>query len=390
MKIIQILPHSLSPHNKTADPRFYEDDWHVKVAKKIKNLSNDYEIECWRPEKNLNKIYVRMGDDGIIYKIFPSKYLFKFEYSPLMLKELRKMMDNHKILLHFHGIFYPNTYYILKSIPAQIPVIAQSHASSPTLIRALFDGTPLTLLEPFESLMQKNYFKKVDQFFCLSEREKEKFSKYGNAIIQPMGIDFNKFKPAGKEMALKSFGLENKKYILYVGRINKIKGVDYLIRGFKDSLIKHELTLIIAGEGPYKPELKSLIKDLKISNYIKFLGFVENEKLPYLYNVADVTVSPSLWEAYPVVPMESLACKTPLITTNVGAISEITNHFEGGYKIVPMHDSNAITNALNEVISGKISKSDINRENGKKYHSWDSIIQNTISVYSKLQGEYYG
>ncbi|MGB9978581.1 hypothetical protein [Methanobacterium sp.] len=90
MKIIQILSHSLSPHNKTADPRFYEDDWHVKVSKKIKNVSNNYEIECWRPEKNLKKMYVRKGDDNIVYKIFPSNYLFKFEYSPLMLKELKK------------------------------------------------------------------------------------------------------------------------------------------------------------------------------------------------------------------------------------------------------------------------------------------------------------
>lgn len=390
MKIIQILSHSLSPHNKTADPRFYEDDWHVKVAKKIKNLSDKYELECWRPEKNLKKIYVRTDDDGIVYKIFPSKYFLKFEYSPLMLKELKKTMDKNEVLLHFHGIFYPNTYFLLRSIPNSIPVVAQSHASSPTLIRALFNKTPLMLLEPFESLMQKAYFKKVDQFFCLSEEEKKEFSKYGNAIIQPMGIDFNRFKPIKKKVALKQFELDNKNYILFVGRIDKVKGIDYLIRGFKDISSKNDVTLLIAGEGPYKHELKSLIENLEISNYIRFVGFVENEKLPYLYNIADATVSPSLWEAYPVVPMESLACKTPLITTNVGAISEITNHFKGGYKIVPMHESDTITNALMEVISGKIDKSDIDRENGKKYHDWSSIIKNTIAIYNKIYEEYYG
>ncbi|MGB9978580.1 glycosyltransferase family 4 protein [Methanobacterium sp.] len=300
------------------------------------------------------------------------------------------MMDNHKILLHFHGIFYPNTYYILRSIPAQIPVIAQSHASSPTLIRALFDKTPLMFLELFESLIQKNYFKKVDQFFCLSKLEKKEFSKYGSAIIQPMGIDFNKFKPIKKEIALKKIGLENKNYILYVGRIDEVKGIKYLIKGFKDIIHNNNVNLIIAGEGPYKPEIVSLIENLGISERVEFLGFVKNENLPYLYNVADVTVSPSLWEAYPVVPMESLACKIPLITTNVGAIPEITDHFKGGYQIVPMHDSNTISCALKEVISEKISKSDIDRENGQKYHDWDSIIKNTVAVYDKLYGEYYG
>ncbi len=390
MKIIQILPHSLSPHNKTADPRFYEDDWHVKVSKRIKKISNDYEIECWRPEKNLKKMYVRTGDDGIIYKIFPSRYLSKFEYSPLMLNELKKMMHNTEILLHFHGIFYPNTYHILRSIPDQIPVIAQSHASSPTLIRSLFNGTPLMLLEPFESLIQKTYFKKVDQFFCLNEEEKKEFSKYGNAIIQPMGIDFNKFKPIKKETALKAFGLEDKKYILYVGRLVEIKGINYLIRGVKDILSKYDITLLIAGEGPYKDELNNLIEDLGISDYVEFMGFVENEKLPYLYNIADTTIFPSVMEPYGVVPIESLACQTSLIATNVGAIPEITSHFRGGYQVVPVRDSKVITNALNEVISGKISKHDIDRENGKKYHDWDSIIKNTVAVYEKLYGEYYG
>lgn len=389
MKIIQILPHSLSPHNKTADPRFYEDDWHVKVSKKIKNISNNYEIECWRPEKNLKEMYVRTGDDDITYKIFPSKYFFKFEYSPLMLRELKKMMNNHKILLHFHGIIYPNTYFLLRSISNKIPVIAQSHDVSPTLIQALFDKTPLNILEPFESSIQKGCLKKVDQFFCLSEEEKNEFSKYGNAIIQPMGIDFNGFKPIKKETALKSFELENKKYILYVGRISEKKGINYLIRGFRDILFKYDVILIIVGEGPYKTELNSFIEKLGISNHVKFLGFVENKKLPYLYNVADVTLFPSLYDAYPVVPMESLACKTPIITTNVGAIPEITSHFRGGYKIVPMRDSDAIKNALNEVISRKIDKSDIDRENGKKYHDWDNIIKSTMAVYDKLYREYY-
>lgn len=390
MKIIQILPHSLSPYNDKVDPRFYEEDWHVKVSKKVKKITNKYEIECWRPERNLKQKYTRTGADGITYKIFPSKYFKKFEYSPLMVKEL-KTMGKTEILLHFHGIFYPNTYYILKSLQKEVPVVAQSHASSPTLIRAMFDKTPLIALEHLEFLIQRICLKKVDQFFCLSKEEKEKFSEYADAIIQPMGIDFNNFKSIEKGIAQKEFKLEKKSYILYVGRIDEVKGIDYLIKGFNELLLnKEDIYLLIAGEGPYKNEIEYLINKLGISKHVKFLGFVENKRLPYLYNAADATLSPSLWEAYPVVPIESLACKTPLLTTNVGAIPEITGHFRGGFKIIPMKNADAIKNAIDDVISGKINENQIDRENGKKYHEWDNIIKNTISVYDKLNEEYYG
>lgn len=391
MKIIQILPHSLSPHNNTVDPRFYEDDWHVKVSKKIKKITNKYEIECWRPERNLKKIYTRTNHDGITYKIFPSKYFSKFEYSPSMLKELKKYLTNkEEVLLHFHGIIYPNTYFLLKSLPNEIPIVAQSHDASRTLIEAIFNKNPLKLLKPVESSLQKVYFKKIDQFFCLSKEETKEFSKYGSAFIQPMGIDFNHFKPIPKEKALKVSGLKNRKYILYVGRLDEKKGLKYLIKGFKESLSQHETILILVGEGPYKTELKSLINKLEISNYVKFLGFVENKKLPYLYNSVDATIFPSLKESYGIVPIESLACKTPLIATNTGAVTGITRHFRGGSRIIPLKDTDAIKNAINEMISGKIDKSYIDRENGKKYHDWNNIINDTLLIYDKLHEEYYG
>lgn len=192
-------------------------------------------------------------------------------------------------------------------------------------------------------------------------------------------------------MLKKKFGLEKKSYVLYVGRIDKIKGINYLIKGFKELLLtEKDINLLIAGEGPYKHKIEDLINKLGISDHVKFLGFVKNERLPYLYNAVDITLFPSLWEAYPMVPIESLACQTPLITTKVGAIPEITRHFKGGYKIIPMKNANAIKNAIDDVICGKINESQIDRENGKKYHNWDNIINNTLAVYDKLNEKYYG
>lgn len=375
--------------NHNADPRFYEDDWHVKVAKNIAKQTNEFDLECWRPEKDLKEIYTRKGTDGIVYKLFPSKYFHKIEYSPLMLNEILKEIEKSDVLLHFHGICYPSTYYLLKYLPTQIPIIAQSHAASTTLVRSLFNNSPLTTFEFIEKLIQKKYFNKIDQFFCLSQEEVEEFSKYGDAVIQPMGIDFDNFKPLEKDFALKKLELENKDYILFVGRLDKKKGLDYLIKGLQYILPSYDMILIMVGEGPYKSELETLIKELNLEGYVKFEGFVQNEKLRYYYNSSIVTIFPSLEESYGVVPIESLACKTPLITTNVGATLDIVNHFSGGFQIVPVRDFNAMNKAFHNMKTENFDNKNIDRDNAKNYHDWNSIISKTIQCYQKLINRYY-
>lgn len=375
--------------NHNVDPRFYEDDWHVKVAKNIAKQTNEFDLECWRPEKDLKEIYTRTGTDGIVYKLFPSKYFHKIEYSTLMLNEILKEIEKSDVLLHFHGICYPSTYYLLKYLPTQIPIIAQSHAAAPTLVRSLFNNSPLTTFEFIEKLIQRKYFNKIDQFFCLSQEEVEEFSKYGDAVIQPMGIDFNNFKPLEKKFALKKLELENKDYILFVGRLDKKKGLDYLIKGLQYILPSYDMILIMVGEGPYKSELETLIKELNLEGYVKFEGFVQNEKLRYYYNSSIVTIFPSLEESYGVVPIESLACKTPIITTNVGAALEIVNHFHGGFQIIPTRNSKAITDAFNEMKTENFDNTVIDRNSGKDYHDWNSIISKTIQCYHKLINRYY-
>lgn len=396
MKIIQILHHSHSPFEIDTDIKYYEDDWHVRVAKKIKKLSN-YEVECWRPERTFSKKYVRTGEDGITYRIFPSKYInFKFELSIPLIKELKSLSKKEKILVHIHGLYSLNTYSILQRAGSNIPVVAQSHgAGPPSLLAFKKSKHPLKFIHILEYQLQRS-FKNVDQFFCLNEEEKNELSRIysGKAIIQPMGINFNNFKPIQKNIALKKIKLEDKYYFICVGRLNKDKGLNYLFKGLKKFILKSELpaselSLLLIGEGPYKNELISLARDLGILEYIKFLGQIKNDLLPYYYNAADLTIFPSLSESFGVVPVESLACKTPIISTNVGAILDITKNFRGGSKIIPIKSSESVYNSINKLFYENIGENEIDRENAHKYYDWNIIIKNTIEIYDKLLNKYY-
>ncbi|MDP3066370.1 MAG: glycosyltransferase family 4 protein [Methanobacteriaceae archaeon] len=393
MKIINILHHSLSPYNKEADPLFYEDAWHIGVAKGVKKYTNQYDLECWRPERNLKKEQTRT-EDGITHRIFPSNYFLKFENSPLLLNRLKASYDE-EIIVHLHGIVYPFSYMILSALNKEIPIIGQSHEASSTLSNAIFKkkvpnrlktlGKPIISLE---RLFQKKMLSKIDYFFCLNEEEKTAFSKFGKSIIQPMGVDFERFKPIKKEEALKITGLDNLRYIIYVGRLDKRKGLEYLLKSFKKILEKYDRKLILAGEGPFKKKLISLSKNLEIYDKLIFLGHTKNSKLPYYYNISDVTIFPSTIEAYSIVPIESLACKTPIITTNVGAIPEITKKFKTGSIIIPHNNIDATFKAF-DTINSNINNIKIDRKNGEKFYDWKSIIKNTVNIYEELYKKYY-
>lgn len=393
MKIINILNHSLSPHNKEADPLFYEDDWHVKVAKRVRKFNVEYDIECWRPERNLKKEYERT-ENGITYRIFPSNYNLKFEYSPLLLNKL-KAAYGEEIIVHLHGIIYPFSYMILNALSEKTPIIAQSHEASSTLSNSILQknfpkqlrimGKPIISLE---HLFQKRLLSKIDYFFCLNEKEKIDFSKFGKSIIQPMGVDFKIFKPIKKEDALRITGLENGRYLLYVGRLDKRKGLEFLLNEYKKILDKYDRKLILAGEGPFKQKLISLSKKLEIYDKLIFLGNKKNSELPYYYNVSDMTIFPSTIESYAIVPIESLACQKPIITTDVGVVSEITRIFKEGSIIITHNNFNEIFKAF-ENINLNINNIKIDRKNGKKYYDWESLIKNTLNIYEELYKEYY-
>ncbi len=129
---------------------------------------------------------------------------------------------------------------------------------------------------------------------------------------------------------------ENIRVILYVGRLDRMKGLETLLRAFA-LFVKNGASarLLIAGkpveEGDeYKKSLEELSSDLDIENYVSFLGYVANT-IP-LYQVSDVTVLPSQWsEPFGRVIVESMACGTPVVASRIGGIPEIlTGEFQRG------------------------------------------------------------
>jgi glycosyltransferase involved in cell wall biosynthesis len=170
-------------------------------------------------------------------------------------------------------------------------------------------------------------FKRADRVLTLSKQSKKEIEKLGieknKIVVFTYWIDLNIFKPI--EDAKKKVGWKNKFVVLFVGRLVKEKGVLVLLKAARKW--NKKITLAIAGTGP----LESLITNhqSQITNCV-YLGRVENDKLPVYYSAADLVIVPSIHdEGFGRVILESLACGTPVIAANRGAIPETMDNSVG-------------------------------------------------------------
>lgn len=148
--------------------------------------------------------------------------------------------------------------------------------------------------------------------------------------------------------------LKDKKTILFVGRLIKLKGVQYLLNAFQKLNKKmKDVVLIIVGDGECREELEKLAYDLKLEDIVYFQGNVDHDLLGAYYLLADVFVLPSITthhaDACPLVVNEAMYFKKPVITSDaVGTTFMIENGVNGF--VVPERDSESLCQALYTIL----------------------------------------
>ena len=172
------------------------------------------------------------------------------------------------------------------------------------------------------------------------------------------------------------------KIVLFVGRVSKMKGLDTLFKAAKIYENDNVLTLI-AGDGSYRPELEKMKKELELKNII-FLGNKTQSELNDLYNISDVLVLPSRSEALPLVAIESLACGTPAVITNLPGIDNIITKDVG--LTFEMDNEKMLANQINKIINKEIVfDKDIIINHAKNNYSQERLIDKLIELYEEIK-----
>ncbi|MCA8998464.1 MAG: glycosyltransferase, partial [Planctomycetaceae bacterium] len=138
-------------------------------------------------------------------------------------------------------------------------------------------------------------------------------------------------------------------HLVWVGRIVPIKALEVLLRA-SAALAQRQVSfqLHLLGNGPERPSLEKLAKELGLENIVRIQGAVGHDRLADWYRAADLTVMSSLSEGLPNVLRESLACGTPFVSTDVGSIREIARPEYS--QLVPVNDVEALAKAIEETL----------------------------------------
>lgn len=205
--------------------------------------------------------------------------------------------------------------------------------------------------------------------------------------IIPVGVDTNIFRPLFKNS---QHGDERIIFFLSsLDEYHRYKGLDYLLKSLeKVRSTINDFKLIVGGKGKLINEYKSLVKKLGLERHVEFHGFIPDEKLVNYYNLADVFVLPSISneEGFGMVALEALACKTPVIVTDIVGVSNDLLKYNAGLVVKP-RDIESLSKALIRLLEDPESRLKMG-ERGQKLvenkYTWNRVAKMTENIYEKL------
>ena len=309
-----------------------------------------------------------------IFLVEPSN---KYLYSKKWIHKINFIVRSKKIdIIHIHGVWlYPQYIGAKYAIKNNIPFILSTHG----MFQPWLWKKGRLKKKIYFRLISKKVFSRASLIHTITSNESKNIKFY---------FPNNKQRKIPNLISMEGENLDlrkNEKYILYLGRLNKSKGIDLLLRAFSmiDVL---GYKLIIAGEfNDYKKELQSLSKSLKLTDKIKFIGLVKNKEKIKLIRNAWVMVAPTYSDVIGMVNLEAASLKTPMITTYKTGLKKGWD-INGGKLINP--NEKELISALNEALNWSLEERNKNGEKlfdfVLKNYSWNSRANDWKNLYKSV------
>lgn len=318
MKILQVVPF-LSPKfgGSVAVP--------FELSKAL--TKRNHEVIIITTDFHFDPQYANdIRGEGIKVIPFPCvANLGHFLYSPSIKKWLEKNLNEFDII-HLHNYrSYQNVAVHNFAMKFGVPYIVQAHGSIPHFFQK--QGQK----KIFDIVWGNKILKNASICIALNETEMNDYIKVGvdkkHIFIIPNGIntcDYEKLPNKGTFLQILNLS-PDEKIILSLGRLNKIKGIDLLINSFSKILAEmSDIKLVIAGpDDGDLPRLKNIVRELKISSHVLFVGPLYGPYKIAAYCDATIFVLPSVYDMFPNTVIESLACGTPVVATSGCQIANI-------------------------------------------------------------------
>ena len=358
-------------------PRYFPDiggvETHVKeISERLIKLGHQVDVITTDPTGQWDKEEVINGVKVIRFKAFAPSNAYYF--SPQIYFYLKQ---NKYDVIHAHSYHaFPALFAALGADQKRFVFTPHYHKTGHTFFRNL-------LHKPYR-FFGNIIFSKADLVICVSDYERKlvesDFNIAGKTLKIPNGIDLQEFKNL-KNLGKYSKKAQKGKNLLYVGRLEEYKGVQYIIQNLPEL---QDFRLRIVGKGPYETELRNLAKSFGVEGRIEWLKDISREKLLECYAAADVFIMLSSHEAFGITVAEALAAGTPCIVARGSALEE----FVDGINCVGIENpltKEKILKVLQN--SGNLDKQpNLGKEKGSL--DWDDVTEKVQEIYLSNKREF--
>jgi D-inositol-3-phosphate glycosyltransferase len=214
--------------------------------------------------------------------------------------------------------------------------------------------------------------------------------------VIPCGVDGGLFYPRNQHEAHRRLDLPCGRLLLFVGRIERLKGIDTLLEAVAQLVAEgghDDLRVLIVGgdlesnqaQNSELQRLQALTAELGLTERVEFLGSQSQTELPYFYAAADLTVMPSHYESFGMVALESMACGTPVIASRVGGLASLVRDGETGY-LVPAESPADLADRIRTLLADDDLRLRLGRQAAvyARQYRWSRIAARISEVYDVL------
>jgi len=377
------------PNSVEHGDSFFTYGFGALYARKFKKYNPDIEVECWKTDPRIDKIYEKTIEN-VKFIVFPSKSFGKLgQYSRALNKYLKNYLKtNPKTIFNVssirHLLFYSIAFLLKKT-----PLVVQHHGEATAIYKYKINKGLKKLWYALQIPVEWYAFKSVDLFFVLDKNIIQYLPKSNKKIkieLSTTGVDEELFRPLDKIEAKKILGWDiNKKHILYVGRLNYTKRPDILIDIYEEFKKegKNDIELVLAGNEIDDPLYERAVK----SGAIIYGKILQNELFKYL-SAADVYCLPRyatnhLFGGIGLLPVQAMLCNTPVVGGSIRNYAGKNVNEVGIFA----DDYVSIKNAILKILDQKIKFNNL-RENALSIYSWEKISLNTRYLYDELIKKY--
>ncbi len=375
---------------------FYTDSYHPAVDGVVTSIDN-FAAEL---ERRGHKVYIftagkKDGSEsaynvffakGVRFKKYPQYTFAVFPY--LSASRARKLKID---MVHAHTPFSMGISGLMASKVNRVPIVGSFHTlfTDKSVIREYVSENSFisNMANRYSWSYARFFYNKCDVVTAPSRAIEELLHRHRimDTRVVENGVNTRLFSPSvsGRAVRRMLVGESKKKVVMYVGRVSIEKRLDVMINAAR-LLRKSDLIFVIIGGGPSLEHYKSLVRHHGLDGMFRFLGFIDNAKLPEYYAASDVFCIPSTFETQGIVSIEAMACGKPVVGADYLALKELIKNGYNGEKFTP-DDARDCATKIEKVIN------DIGRYKGMvataKMYSIESTTDRLLGVYEKITGQ---